>query len=84
MAFEKSTSATARGIHNEVKSAEAALKIAVESLQSAIELINAEEDFPRDHTANLENLIGMLKIAKRTVAAETNMWRDRVEGRKGL
>lgn len=84
MASEKSTSATARRIHNEVKSAEAALKAAIDSLKNAQDLINAEEDFPRDHTAVLENLTGMLKVAKRAVSPEVNMWLDRVEGRKGL
>ena len=84
MAVEKSTSASARRIHNEVKSAEIAIRSAAESLQNAVSLINAEEDFPRDHTATLENLIGMLKLANRVVAPETNLWLDRIEGRKGL
>lgn len=84
MAVEKSTSATARRIHNEVKSAEVALRSAIDSLKNAQDFINAEEDFPRDHTAALENLAGMLKIARQTISRETDMWLDRVEGRKGL
>lgn len=84
MASEKSTSASARKIHNEVKSAEVALKSAIDSLQTAITLINAEEEHPRDHIATLENLTGMLKVAKRAVSPETDLWLNRIDGRKGL
>lgn len=84
MAAEKSTSASARRIHNEVKSAEVAIRSAIDSIKSAQDFINAEEDFPRDHTAALDNLTGMLKIARQIISRETDMWLDRVEGRKGL